>query len=423
MLWKVEVPWSPSSPCVWGERIFLTTFNQGELEVRAHDRRDGRLVWARGLKADKLEEFHSTDGSPAASTPATDGEHVVSYFGSFGVICHDASGQELWRHTLPLALSGGRYGTGTSPIILGGRVILNRDQDFNSSLLALSVTTGNLLWETPRTGVTGGFGTPILWHNGLVDEVVMPGSVRLKGYDLATGIERWMVEGAASFVCTTPVVGDNQLFFAAWSQGKADSGFPTDWPSFLGANDKNGDGKILRSEFDPVQWDYMRGLDVDRDGEISEADFAAIMATAAKASNSLIAVRSGGTGDISHSHVSWTSNRGLPYVPSPLYYDGRIYLIKDGGMISSIEAKSGKLFYTQERLNAGGAYYASPVAADGRIYLVSVSGKLTVVKAGGETPQILHQADFGERIFATPAMVGDRIYLRTQTQLLSLGEK
>jgi len=301
-------------------------------------------------------------------------------------------------------------------------VIVNRDQDFNSSLLALNLETGMLLWETPRPGITGGFGTPILWRNGGADEVVMPGSVRLKGYDLGTGVERWMVEGVASFVCTTPVLGDNQLYFAAWSQGKADSSFPTDWPSFLKQNDKNGDGKILRSEFDPVEWDYMRGLDQDRDGEISEADLAAIMKTAAKAANSLIAVRPGGTGDISRTHVAWTYDRGLPYVPSPLYYEGRIYLIKDGGMLSSIDAKSGKPFYTQERLDAGGGYYASPVAADGRIYVVSVPGKLTVVRAGGEAPQILHQAEFGERIFATPALVGDKIYLRTQTRLYALGE-
>ncbi len=417
VVWKVEVPWSPSSPSIWADRIFLTTYHDGQLETRAHDRGDGHLLWAHGVKPAQIEEFHSTDGSPAASTPATDGKHVVSYFGSFGVICYDTEGRELWRHPLPLALSGGRYGSGTSPILLGNRVVLNRDQDGGSSILALNLEDGKTVWETPRPGFNGSFGTPILWHNGSVDEIVLPGAVRLKAYNLATGAERWTIEGISSFVCTTPVVGDGQLYFAAWSPGKADSSFPTDWAAFVKQFDKNGDGRVFLSEFDPVTRDFIRGLDVDRDGELTEKDLNTIKATSAKAENVLISVKPGGTGDITQTHVAWSYNRGLPYVPSPLFYKDRIYLIKDGGLITSLDAKSGKPFYSQERLGTTGSYYASPVAADGRIYVASLPGKLTVLKAGGDAPEILHQVEFGERIFATPALVGDRLYLRTQTQL------
>ena len=113
---------------------------------------------------------------------------------------------------------------------------------------------------------------------------------------------------------------------------------------------------------------------------------------------------------------------GLPYVPSPLFHDGRVYIIRDGGMMSSFDAKTGKAFYLQERLEAADKYYASPIVGDGRIYLASVPGKLTVVKAGGEKPDILHQANFEERIFATPALVGARLYLRTRTKLYSFGK-
>ena len=115
------MPWSPSSPSVWGSRIFLTTFIDGELETRCHDRPDGRLRWSRRIKPENVEEHHRSDGSPAAATPAIDGRHVVSYFGSFGLICHDLDGKELWRHLLPLAESGGKFGSGTSPIIVGNR--------------------------------------------------------------------------------------------------------------------------------------------------------------------------------------------------------------------------------------------------------------------------------------------------------------
>src|SRR5689334_17674940 len=92
VLWKIEVPWSPSSPCIDGDQLFLTTFANKELQTRCYQRANGKLEWSRGLKTGKLEMFHSTESSPAASTPSTDGERIVSYFGSFGLICFDRNG-------------------------------------------------------------------------------------------------------------------------------------------------------------------------------------------------------------------------------------------------------------------------------------------------------------------------------------------
>ncbi|MEO7319291.1 MAG: PQQ-binding-like beta-propeller repeat protein [Chthoniobacteraceae bacterium] len=422
VLWSIDVPWSPSSPCVWGDRIFLTTFHDGQLETRCHDRADGHLLWAKGIKPEKIEIFHGTDGSPAASTPATDGQRVVSYFGSFGLVCHDVKGAELWRHPLPLAISGGSFGSGTSPIIAGNRVLLNRDQDQGSTLLAVDLDTGKTVWETPRPEASGSFGTPIIWKNDGVDEVVLAGGLRIKGYDLKSGTERWVVEGICAFVCTTPVVGDGMLFFAGWSPGKGDFPWPN-WEGFLGQFDKNDDGVVLLDEIDAASRDFMRGLDKNRDGRIMKEDWDALAAATAKSRNVMLAIKPGGHGDISATHVAWNFTRGLPYVPSPLFHEGRIYLVKDGGMISSLDAKTGTPAYTQERLDAIGSYYASPVAADGRIYLASLPGKVTVVKTGGDKPEILHQAEFGERIFATPALVGDKLYLRTATHLWAFGAK
>jgi outer membrane protein assembly factor BamB len=139
---------------------------------------------------------------------------------------------------LPVALSGGGFGTGTSPILAGKAVILNRDQDQNSSLLAVSLADGKTIWETARPEASGSFGTPIVWNNAGTPEIVTPGSIRLKGYDLKTGSERWMFEGVTPFACTTPVVGDGLLFFAAWSPGKSDAPFPS-WASFVEKYDKN----------------------------------------------------------------------------------------------------------------------------------------------------------------------------------------
>src|SRR5262249_11490669 len=140
--WTVEVPWSPSSPCVSGGRIFLTTLADGPLQTRCYTARTGHLGWVNTAAVDKLGLFQNREGSPAASTPAANGSRVVSYFGSFGLVCYDSRGKELWRHPLPVAQSGGSFGTGTSPILVGNRVILNRDQEQNSSLLALDLATG-----------------------------------------------------------------------------------------------------------------------------------------------------------------------------------------------------------------------------------------------------------------------------------------
>src|SRR5437588_8181969 len=119
VLWETEVPWSPSSPCVWGNRIFLTTYADGELQTRAYHTSKGHVLWSKGIKPERLEVFHRTESSPATATPATDGRRVVSYFGSVGLLCHDFAGKELWRHPLPIALSGGGFGSGTSPAIYG----------------------------------------------------------------------------------------------------------------------------------------------------------------------------------------------------------------------------------------------------------------------------------------------------------------
>ncbi len=421
-LWTIAVPSGMSSPCVWGDWIFLTGFDGGKLQTLCYQRQDGKLLWKRDAKGGAIEEYHATEGSPAASTPATDGRRVVSYFGSRGLVCYDVKGKELWQHPLPVAQTSGGFGSGTSPMIAGGLVLVNRDQVKECSLLAVDLRTGKKIWEAARPDVTQSFGTPILWKNGGAVEVVMSGSLKLKGYDLKTGAERWSLGPMPAFTCTTPVVGDGLLFFAGWSPGKADGPMP----SFAGMAEKadtNRDGAISLEEAKAAgSSGFFKSLDTDGDGKLTAGDFDALIARLARGENVLVAVKPGGQGELPENQVVWKQSRGLPYVPSPLFYHGRVYLVKDGGMASSFDAKTGLAHYTQERLKAQGSYYASPVAADGRIYAASLDGKVTVFKAGGDHPEILHQVDFKERIAATPALVGRPLYLRTASKLYAFGE-
>lgn len=420
--WKVSTPPGLSSPSVWRDRIFLTGFEGGRLVTLCYQRRDGRLLWKQDANAEKLEEFHATEGSPAASTVATDGRRVVSYFGSCGLICHDWQGREVWRHPLPTATTTGGFGSGGSPVIAGNLVLVNRDQARDSSLLAVDLKTGKKVWEAPRPDVPQGFGTPILWKNGKINEVVMSGSLKLKAYDLKSGAERWSLAGMPSTTCTTPVVGSGLLFFAGWSPGKADGPMPT-FENLTRGLDKDGDGAVTSAEAEssPIG-SYFKSFDVNGDGRLVKEDLEQMKAQMARGENVLVAVKSGGAGTLDASQIAWKQTRGLPYVPSPLYYGERVYLVRDGGIVSSFNARTGEPYYQQERIEAMGGYYASPVAANGHIYLVSLNGRVTVLLSGGDKPTILHQADFGERIAATPALVERALYLRTASALYAFKE-
>jgi outer membrane protein assembly factor BamB len=251
----------------------------------------------------------------------------------------------------------------------------------------------------------------------------MPSSLKLKGYDLKTGKERWSLAGMPSFVCTTPVIGNGLLYFAGWAPGKEPGSMLT-FASLADQFDKNKDNAISQDEMKGTPMEaFFRSLDANRDGKITKEDLDAMAAMMAKGENVLVAVKPGGKGELTESSIAWKQTRGLPYVSSPLYYQGRVYLVKDGGMISCFEAANGKVIYQQERLkDAAGTYYASPVAASGRIIFASADGKVSVIKADAEQPEILHQADFKERIFATPALTDNRIYIRTATKLYALGK-
>lgn len=421
-LWKVSVPPGMSSPCVWRDWIFLTAFEDGKLETLCYARRDGKLLWKADGKAEKIEDFNTSEGSPAASTIATDGKRVVSYFGSCGLICYDTKGKELWRHPLPTSQTAGSFGTGGSPIIVDGLVLVSRDQVTGCLLLAVDLKTGEKVWEAARTDVSPGFGTPIFWKNEGAKEIVMPGSFKLKGYDLKTGAERWSLAGMPSFTCTTPVVGSDMLYFAGWSPGK-EAGTGPSWDGMVKPADKDNDNVVTLEEAKAAHFDaFFKSLDANGDGKVTPDDLAAMQAMMAKGENVLVAVKPGGKGVLMESQIAWKQTRGLPYVPSPLFYKDSVYIVRDGGIISSYDAMTGKPYYQQERIDAIGNYYASPVAADGRIYVASLNGRVTVLAAGGEMPKVLHRADFGERISATPAPVGKAIYVRTATALYAFGK-
>jgi outer membrane protein assembly factor BamB len=224
------------------------------------------------------------------------------------------------------------------------------------------------------------------------------------------------------------VAGDGTLIVSSWNVG-GDAGARitmAPWDEFLAANDKNHDGVLTADEFPPGPIkDRFSQIDVNKDGRVTKEEYENMRDMFAQATNQLFAIKPGGRGDITDSNVMWKVTRHLPYVSSPLCYHGRVYAIKNGGLASCYDARTGATIFQAERMDAPGDYYSSPVAADDRVYVASQKGIVTVIDAHSEATQlhVLARNDLGEQIFATPAVLDGRIYLRTEKHLFAFGEK
>ena len=420
LLWKIEAPSGLSSPCIAGDRIFLTGFETGKLFALCFNRRDGKELWRQEAPAGKIPEVHKVS-SPAVATPATDGRLVYVYFVPFGLVAYDFKGREQWRKAVPAGYV--MNGSGTSPAIAGDAVVLNCDQDEGESfLLAVEARTGKLRWQTPRAGVlSSSFTTPIAWKHGAREEVIVSGSMRVAGYDLRDGQERWTARVLTSVsVAPTPVLGDELLF--VMSRGVPPTAMGT-FESFWGKHDKNADGKISSNEI-PAEFGagVFRGMDRDKDGFITPQDWTSMTNLFAKGDSGLFALSAPGNGDLTGTHVAWKQTKGVAGIASPLFYQGRVYAVQDGGRLTCWNAKTGQALYEQERLGAEGEYYASPIAANGHLYLTSARGTVTTVRAG-DSLEVKARNDLGESVMSTPAIAENKLYVRGAKHLWAFGRK
>jgi len=421
---KVDVPEGASSPVIAGERLFLTAIDDGKLISLAYSTVTGKELWRAEAPAKKLEPYHKTEGSPAASSIATDGKIVVAYFGSCGLFAYKVDGEFLWKYDLPTAATAADFGTGVSPVLAGGKVILVRDELKEPKIIALDSANGSMAWEKKRQSPTS-YCTPVVWEHDGKAEIVSAGYGRMVAYDPKDGAEAWSVMGMPSACCASPFVTDGTLYFAGWSPGDSeDKEFKM--PSFedLLKGDENKDGKMSKEE---AEKGFLGGFfdnnDTNKDGFITKEEWDAIIKFMSNAKNSAFAVKPGGKGDVTKTHLLWQSKKGLPYVPSGIVLDGQMFLVKDGGLVTVYDAKTGKEL-ASERTVAQGRYYASPVAANGLIYTTCLDdGTITVIKPAKAAPEVVTKnPKLGERAFATPAIAHDTLYVRTQKHLWAFAE-
>jgi outer membrane protein assembly factor BamB len=416
VVWKTALPPGHSSPVIGGDRIYLTAADGEKLLTLALERASGKVLWKAEAEHEELEEIH-TIGSHAQSSPATDGERMVSFFGSSGLLCYAPDGRLLWRRAMGPFKNN--FGAASSPVIAGDLVLLNQDHDTDSFLMALEKRTGKTVWKTDRSEFPRGFSTPAIWEAGGRKQVVVTGTLRAVGYDLESGKEVWTVRGLCRIANVTPIVGsDGILYLAGWSPG-ADPGERIEaepWTEQLAALDKDRSGTLERTEVPEGDLERrFNQIDRDKSGSITRAEYEDMARVFHTAQNAVLAVKPGGEGDITDTHVLWRRTRLVPYVPSPLLHDGLLFTVKDGGIVSAIDARTGEA--TKEgRVSGGASYYSSPVLGDGKLYLLSQRGELSVVSARAEWEEIA-SARFGEEAYATPAIVDGRIYLRTAGHL------
>jgi outer membrane protein assembly factor BamB len=394
ILWRTPLPGlAHSSPVVWGNKIFVTsavssdpkaTFRPGlygdgdaskdrsvhRWMIYAIDKRSGKITWERVAHQGEPVEKRHIKSTYANSSPATDGRIVVAWFGSQGVFAYDVNGKFLWKVDLGRVDLGAydiptyEWGPASSPIIWNGLVILQCDTQTDSFLLALDAATGKTVWKTERDELPS-WGTPTIATTANGPVLVANASNFIRGYDPKTGKELWRLGGSSKITAPTPIYGEG-LFVVASGRGP-------ERPIFVVRPDARGDLTLA-------------------DGK-----------TASEA-------------------IVWSRTGRGSYMPTPLIYNGALYVLANNGTFDAYDLKSGNELYRQRLATVGSGFSASPVAADGKIYLSNEDGEILVV-AAGEKFNLLATNSMGELLMATPALSDGVMYVRSSASLFAIGRK
>ncbi|MEO1997572.1 MAG: PQQ-binding-like beta-propeller repeat protein [Planctomycetaceae bacterium] len=421
VVWKVALPPGHSSPVLSADHVYLTAVKDRQLVTLAVDRGTGTRLWEAVASYDKLEAIHRI-GSHAQASPVTDGERVISFFGSCGLLCYDRQGQLLWRK--PMGPFNNDFGAAISPLISGDRVILCQDHDTGSFLESIDKRTGRTIWRTDRSEFPRNYCTPVIVTVAGRKQIVVAATLRVVAYDFESGREVWTVRGIARAACCSPAIDrDGTLYIASYAGG-GEPGARIRVPEFTEvatARDTNQNGTLEADELEeggPIRRRFSQ-VDRDKTGTITRGEYEYFRKLFAKSRNVVVAITPGGHGDVTRSRVTWESTKFVPFIASPVAVNGHVFTVKDGGILTSFDAATGQPVLTK-RLPATGNYYSAPVAGDGKLYLINERGQMTVVRALG-TWSVISKSEFGESVYATPAIADGQIYVRTSGHLYCFG--
>jgi outer membrane protein assembly factor BamB len=368
IVWKTPLTGAgASSPVVWGDRIYLTSYtgygvpgesggslDRLERHLLAFSRSDGKLLWDKAIAAKLPEEQSIRDHGYAANTPAADGERVYAFFGKSGVIAFDHQGEQLWTASVGTKTSG--WGTAASPLLYKDLVIINASVE-SESLVALDKQTGNEKWRAGN--IREAWNTPAIVEsaNGR-SELIVATQGKILAFNPDSGAPLWSCNTDITwYMVPSPVAADGVIY-------------------------------------------YLGG----RSGITS------------------LAVRTGGSGDVTSSHRLWTSNKGSN-VASPVYHEGHLYWMNDQqGIAYCADARSGNLLY-EKRVERADQVYSSALLAAGRVYYLMRNGKTIVLAAKPQFEQLAaNELRDGSQFNGSPAVAGDRLLIRSDRFLYCIGE-
>ena len=380
--WQAAVPGRGiSSPIVWRNRVYVTTAiatdrkakstaleehnprslapptNVHQFVVLAFDRGDGHEVWRKVIAEAVPHEGGHASNSHASASPVTDGEHVYVNFGSRGLYCLNLNGDVQWKKDLGLMRTRHQYGEGSSPALHGDVLVVNWDHNGDSFLAAFDKRTGKQRWRQPRDEKSA-WPTPIVAPVNGGHQVVINAHGASRGYDLADGEPIWSLSGMTEICCPTPIYSNGVAYLM--------SGFKGDM---------------------------------------------------------LQAVRlAGAKGDLKASkNLLWAHTRNTSYVPSALLYGDCIYFVRlVNGVLSCLDAKTGKVHYEGQRLAGVRRILSSPVGAGDRIYFTSQKGVTKVIQRGPKFEEVATNR-IDDEFVATPAIAGDALFFRGRERLYCIG--
>lgn len=437
--WSAKVGDGVGGAVVAAGRVFVGGMTADEtVSLFAFDARTGSLLWRRNWQTGPLAEVHESN-SQASATPAADAERVYFYFSTLGLLTVDArTGEDVWQHKLPTPFFVFKWGPGMSPVLYRDLVLFCQDDDLHPTFYAFDKANGELRWKDDRLDMAVNYSHPVVCTVDGRDEIVVGGTGMLIGYDPASGQRRWSAKVLLRNLKTTPVVLDGVIYISVQSGGIANQWIVSvDRAEGTGNNDNRLDKAEIQAfvgkqqvpeEF--FQKTFGRG-DLNNDGYLegheldiaflhpdnfAGADFRSTGDAAAE--QFILAVRGGGQGDVTNSHLLWKhKTKHTDHIVSPLISDGRMFLLKEGGITTVFESARGESLRGPKRVGTGGGYLASPVLGDGKIYLASENGTVTVLKNDASYEELATN-DVGESIIATPAIADGGVFVRTRTQLM-----
>ncbi len=422
VVWKTPLPTGYSSPILSGNRIFLTALDGEKLFTVCLDRITGKILWKAEAPRPRQEKIDRRNNA-ASPSPAVDGRSVFVFFPDYGLLAYDFNGKELWR--APIGPFNNIYGMGASPVLADDLVILVCDQSTHSFIAAFSKANGKVRWKQDRPEAKSGHSTPILYvPKGGKKQLLVPGSFLLTAYEAETGKKLWWVNGLSFEMKSTPVMDGSAVYVNGYGspENQPESLVPVpDFADALVKFDADRNKRISKAECESdarvkSSFDF---VDLDSDGNLDENEWNYYQAAMASV-NGILAIQPGGSGDMSKTNIRWQYHRAVPQLPSPLLYQGVLYMVNDGGIVTSFRPATGEVIAQGRLKGAIDKYYASPVAGDGKIYMVSESGKVAVLKTDGSLDPVA-VSDLDDMVYATPAIADGRIYIRTRSALYAFG--